>query len=146
MVWKPIKGQEAIAGRGAGLARRILASGGEGLDATPPRLPDDRVLAPAAALRAEDLAVERIATLELRVDRLEDAIAAFRIRSEAPVNEVTGKTSFPGFPRVSPEPDDVELGAFGEADRRARWRAANLEKIRERDRARKAKQRAEAGK
>jgi hypothetical protein len=92
------------------------------------------------------LAVERIATLELRVDRLEDAIAAFRIRSEAPVNEVTGKTSFPGFPRVSPEPDDVELGAFGEADRRARWRAANLEKIRERDRARKAKQRAEAGK
>jgi hypothetical protein len=165
MVWKPIKGQEALAGLPSELARRMLPAG---------RLPDDRVLGPAAsqqlhaegfsplAAAASGMAVglpgsgiaagvpvglgvrleaieERLGQQELRVDRLEEAIARMKIRSEAPVNEVAGETSFPG---VSPEERAEEISA---ADRQARYREANREKLRVQAQARRAKKRAEAG-
>jgi hypothetical protein len=82
---------------------------------------------------------ERLGQQELRVDRLEEAIARMKIRSEAPVNEVAGETSFPG---VSPEERAEEISA---ADRRRKYREANREKLRVQAQARRAKKRAEAG-
>lgn len=165
MVWKPIKGQEAIAGQPGGLARQYAVSGlktadlvakaerlraaGGGLDAPAVRLPDDRVLGPGSGMaigsgvpvglgvRLEAIE-ERLGQQELRVDWLEEAIARMKIRSEAPVNEVGGETSFPGVSPVSPE----EISA---ADRRRKYREANREKLRVQAQARRAKKRAEAG-
>lgn len=150
------------------------------------RLPDDRVLGPAAsqqlhaegfsplAAAASGMAVglpgsgiaagvpvglgvrleaieERLGQQELRVDRLEEAIARMKVRVEAPVNEVAGETSFPGVSPVSPEAEYMQVkreraAEISAADRRRKYREANREKLRVQAQARRAKKRAEEGK
>src|SRR6185295_17115874 len=146
MVWKPIKGQEGLAGKPSELARRMLPAEARAVAAadlerrrseqlhaegiSPLRLAAEGRSGMAVGLPGSGIGAgvpvglgarmeaieERLGQQELRIDRLEEAVAAFRIRSEAPVNEVAGKPGKTSFPVVSPAPEDA-----GEADRRKKW-------------------------